>query len=160
MTIYVFTVSICIIELLQWVITWTAISSEFRVINWLCQHNCGTWWRIGRVEAFRPEGRGFESRSRRHAGTVGKSLTRSCLWRFSVKLRHSIRAMSEALMISDGLEEALYKWPEWMNEFKVRKQSRGTKNNSSIIVCLFLSWTLLVWHTYWSVKSLQLRCKL
>ena len=44
-------------------------------------------WSIGRVEAFRPEGRGFESRSSRHVGTLGMSLTCSCLWRFGVKLR-------------------------------------------------------------------------
>ena len=59
---------------------------------------CETWWRIGRVEAFRPKGRGFESRSNRDVGTLGKSITRSCLWRFGVKLRHSIRAMSGALV--------------------------------------------------------------
>src|SRR6218665_3059821 len=41
-------------------------------------------WLIGRVRAFRPEGRGVESHSRRHVGTLGKSLTRSCLWRFGV----------------------------------------------------------------------------
>ena len=68
---------------------------------------CGTWWRIGRVEAFWPEGHGFESRSRHHVGTLGKSLTHSCLWRFGVKLRHSIRAMSRALLSSSELEEAL-----------------------------------------------------
>src|SRR6218665_2237094 len=37
---------------------------------------------------------GFESRSSCHVGTLGKSFTRSCLWRFGVKLRHSIRAVS------------------------------------------------------------------
>ena len=50
---------------------------------------CGTWWRIGRVEAFRLEGHGFESRSSHHIEILGKSFTRSCLWRFSVKLHHS-----------------------------------------------------------------------
>ena len=65
------------------------------------------WRRIGRVEAFWPEGRGFESRSSRHVGTLGK-------WRFGVKLRHGIRAVSGALLSSRGLEEALYKWPEWI----------------------------------------------
>ena len=37
-------------------------------------------WRIGRVEAFRLEDHGFESRSSRHAETLGKSLC-SYLWR-------------------------------------------------------------------------------
>src|SRR6218665_1929555 len=45
---------------------------------------CGTWWRIGRDDAFRPENRGFESRSYRHIGTLGTSFTYSCLQRFGV----------------------------------------------------------------------------
>ena len=71
------------------------------------QHNpelC-TWWRIGRVKTFRPECRGFESS--RHVRTLGKSFTRSSLWRFGIKLRHSIRAVSGALLSSSGLEETL-----------------------------------------------------
>src|SRR6218665_28269 len=70
---------------------------------------CGVkmWWCIGRVEAFRPKGRGCESRSSRHVGTLSKSLTRSYLWRFGVKLPHSIRAVSGALLSGGGLEEAL-----------------------------------------------------
>ena len=55
-----------------------------------------TWWRIGWGDSFQPEGRGFNSRSSRHIGTLGKSLTQSCLWRFGMKLRHSIRAVSGA----------------------------------------------------------------
>ena len=35
----------------------------------------GHWWHIGRVDAFRLEGRGSESRSSRHVGTLGKSFT-------------------------------------------------------------------------------------
>ena len=62
---------------------------------------------IGRVDAFRPKGRGFESRSSRHVGTLGKSFARSCLWRLGVKLRHSIRAVSGASLSSNELKEAL-----------------------------------------------------
>jgi len=40
---------------------------------------CGTWWRLGSDDDFQPEGRGFDSRSSRHAGTLGKSFTCSCL---------------------------------------------------------------------------------
>ena len=69
--------------------------------------SCGSWWLIGRFDAVRPKGRGFESRSGRHVGTLGKSRTRSCLWRFGVKLRRSLRAVSGALPSSSGLEEAL-----------------------------------------------------
>src|SRR6218665_660573 len=53
-------------------------------------------------------GRGFESCSRRHAGTLGKkSFTRSCLWHFGMKRRHSIRAVSGVPRSSRGLEEAI-----------------------------------------------------
>src|SRR6218665_533123 len=37
------------------------------------------WWRLGCVDSFQPEGRGFDSRSSRHVGTLGKSFTCSCL---------------------------------------------------------------------------------
>ena len=70
----------------------------------------GTWgtsWGICWVDCFQPEGRGFNSRSSRHVETLGKSLTHSCLWRFGVKIRHSIRAVSGALLSRSGLEEAL-----------------------------------------------------
>ena len=68
---------------------------------------CGTWWRIGWVDSFELEGRGFDSCSSHHVGTLGKSLTHSCLWRFGVKLWHSIRAVLRALLSRNGLEEAL-----------------------------------------------------
>jgi len=42
--------------------------------------------KIGRVDAYRPEDHGFKSRSSCHVGTLGKSFTHSCLWRFGVKL--------------------------------------------------------------------------
>ena len=32
-------------------------------------------WRIGRVDAFRPKGHGFDSHSSRHVGPLGKSFT-------------------------------------------------------------------------------------
>src|SRR6218665_656851 len=54
-----------------------------------------------------PKGLGFDSRFSRHVGTLGKSFTRNCLWCFSVKLRHSIHAVSGAPLSISGLEEAL-----------------------------------------------------
>ena len=42
-----------------------------------------------------------------HIWTLAKSFTPSCLWRFSVKLRHSIRAVSGVPLSSSGLEEVL-----------------------------------------------------
>ena len=84
------------------------------------QYKCGAWWLIGRIDAFRPEGRGFKSHSRRHAATLGKSFTRSCLWGLGLKLRHSrpIRAVSGAALSSSELEEALKKIV-WMSEWNV-----------------------------------------
>jgi len=49
---------------------------------------------------------GVDSHSSRHVGTLGKSFAHGCLWRF-VKLRHSIRVVSGALLRSSELEEAL-----------------------------------------------------
>src|SRR6218665_992373 len=42
----------------------------------VCESVCGAWWLIGRVESCRPDGRGFQSNSSRHVGTVGKQFTR------------------------------------------------------------------------------------
>ena len=67
----------------------------------------GRVWRIGRDDAFCPKSHGFDSRSRHHEGTLGKSLTHNCLLRFGMKFRHSIRAVSGAPLNSSGLEEAL-----------------------------------------------------
>src|SRR6218665_3398945 len=39
---------------------------------------------VVRFGAFCLEGRRFESRSSRHVGTLGKSFTHSCMWRFGV----------------------------------------------------------------------------
>ena len=67
----------------------------------------GRGWCIGRVDDLRPKGNGFDSRSSPHVGTLGKSFTHSCLWRFGVKFRHSIRAVSGAPLSSSGFEGAL-----------------------------------------------------
>ena len=67
----------------------------------------GRVWRIGSDDAFRSKGHGFDSRSSRHLGTLGKSFTHSCLLRFGVKFRHSVRAVSGAPRNISGLEEAL-----------------------------------------------------
>jgi len=40
---------------------------------------CKAWWRFGRVDDFQPKGRGFDFRSSRHVGTLGKSFTWHCL---------------------------------------------------------------------------------
>ena len=72
--------------------------------------NCWTSYFVnynGKVDAFRQKGHGFNSRSSRHVGTLGKSFTHSSLRRFGVKLRYSIRAVLRAPLSSSGLEEAL-----------------------------------------------------
>ena len=63
----------------------------------------GRVWRISRVDAFRPN----DSRSSHHIGTLGKSFTHSCLWRFGVKFWHSICAVSGVPLSSSGPEEVL-----------------------------------------------------
>ena len=72
-----------------------------------CNHFVGRVWRIGLVDAFRPKGHGFDSRSSRHVETLGKSLTHNCLWRFGVKFRHRIRDVSGVRLSSSGLKKAL-----------------------------------------------------
>jgi len=44
------------------------------------------------------------SRSVRRVESLGKSFTRSGLWRLGVKLGHRIRAVSEAPLFSSGLK--------------------------------------------------------
>ena len=63
--------------------------SEARNPCWIC----GARWLIGRFGDFRPKGHGFASRSSHHVGTLDKSFTSSCLWRFGVKLRHSLSVL-------------------------------------------------------------------
>ena len=67
------------------------------------------WWLTGRFNDFHPKGRRFESRPSGHVGTLGKSFTRSCLWRFGMKPLHSNHAVLGALMNSSGFEEVLQK---------------------------------------------------
>src|SRR6218665_2513417 len=51
---------------------------HMRCYVWSVEHeHCGAWWLIGRFDTFRSEGRGFESRSGHHVGTLGKFFTRS-----------------------------------------------------------------------------------
>ena len=47
------------------------------------------WWLSMIFGALRPEGRWFESHSSCHVGTLGKSFTHSCLWRFGVTFLHN-----------------------------------------------------------------------
>ena len=77
------------------------------VLNRDHRTGCGAGWLIGRFVVFSPKGHGLKSRSSHHVKILGKSFTRNCLWRFGVKLRHSIRAVSGAHLISSGLEDAL-----------------------------------------------------
>ena len=77
------------------------------ISEWPPMPLCGAWWRISWVYAYRSKGHGFDSPSSRHVGTLSKSFTDSCLWRFSVKFRHSIRTVSGAPLSGSGLEEML-----------------------------------------------------
>ena len=58
---------------------WTPLSSGYQKLIRGHALARGTWWRLGWDGDFQPEGRGFDSRSSRHVGTLGKSFTCSCL---------------------------------------------------------------------------------
>jgi len=77
----------------------------------------GTWWRLGWVDNFQPEGRGFDSCSSRHVGTLGKSFTYSCLCASAWNADTVSVLQSGAPLSSRGLEGALWKCPKWMNEW-------------------------------------------
>ena len=65
-------------RLLQWVSS-EILDQEVSTSPLLDSDFCyGAWWLSGRFGALGPEGRRFESHSSRHAGTLDKSLTRSC----------------------------------------------------------------------------------
>ena len=85
----------------------TALKNQIVTVNSIVFRKRYSVANFGRVETSQPEGRGFQSRSIRHVGTLDKSLTSSCLCRFGVKLRHTIRAVSGALLSSSRLEKAL-----------------------------------------------------
>src|SRR6218665_2983422 len=98
----------------QWLAHQFGMSSLCRSAHSLelfLRHSSLNLWNVGGalVESmpFRPEGHGFDSRSSRHVGTLGKSFTHSCLRCFGVNFRHSIRAVSGAPLSSSGLESAL-----------------------------------------------------
>src|SRR6218665_2758291 len=71
------------------------------------------WWHIGRVDAFGPGVRGFESHSSRHARYLGQVLH----LQLPVAIR---RVISDTVSIAvvgsasefSGLKEALYKYPQ------------------------------------------------
>ena len=86
----------------------TSIPAIHQVLREYVEY-CGAWWLGGMFDALGPEGHRFESQSSQPAGTQSKSFTHSCLWRFGVKFRHSIRAVSGAPLSSSGLEEVLQK---------------------------------------------------
>ena len=111
----------------------------YHVVSLLCFSNrqlCRAWWLIVRFDAFRPKGFEFESRSNRHVG----SFSCSCLWRFGVKLRHSIRAVSGAPLSSTVLNRRYRNWlNEWMN-----LRSSLTLIDTSQVVCQQYGWKSII----------------
>ena len=61
----------------NWVDAW--IWTDGRTGRWMDGHRA--LWLIDRFGAFLPKGRGLESHSSRHVGTLGKSFTHNCLRR-------------------------------------------------------------------------------
>src|SRR6218665_4164147 len=74
--------------------------------------NCIDMWGVGGalVEST-PNCHGFDFRSSRLVGTLGKSFTHSCLWRFDVKFQHSIRAVSERFRVVVDLKRRQWRRP-------------------------------------------------
>ena len=111
---------------------------EYKIFWWIEQWvlwDVVGWWRFGRVNAFPPKGRGFESRSSRHVGTLGKSFTHSCLWRFLL--------CRERLWIVEDLNSRYRNGPnEWVAP---RRPKRGHKIASDVPLNLgvFLSLRLI-----------------
>ena len=75
------------------------------MLSWIIYcvvHNCGTWWHIGWGDYFQPKGRGLGSS--RHARTLGKSFTYSCLcasaWNSDVNVFSHL--LSAAYMMTSG----------------------------------------------------------
>src|SRR6218665_3119573 len=89
----------------------------------LLKQHLGHVWRIGRVDAFRPKGHGFDSRSSHHVVTLGKSFTHSCLWRFGMKFRHSM-CREHLWVIVDWKKHYRNSLNERMNEHLKRKKRR------------------------------------
>jgi len=78
-----------------WSTTWIPKSIEIQIEEiyyYMILFQAGSWYR---------------SCSSCHVGTLGKSFTRKCLWRFSAKLWYSIRAVLGAPLGGSGLEGAL-----------------------------------------------------
>ena len=77
----------------------------------------GTWWRLGWDDDFQPEGHGFDCRSSRHIGTLGKSCTCSCLcasaWNSDTVF---VWCSRERLWVVEDLKERYRNGRnEWMN---------------------------------------------
>ena len=76
----------------------------------------GTWWRLGWVDYFQPEGRGFDSRSSRHVyGPWASPLpTVACALRRKTPIQYPC-CSRERLWVVEDLKGR--KCPEWMNEW-------------------------------------------
>ena len=92
------------------IFTW----SKFRVIH---KDTSGTWWRIGWGDYSQPEGRGFDSRSSRHVGTLGKSFTCSCLCaRRETPIQYPCCSRERLWVVEDLNGRYRNGRNEWMNE--------------------------------------------
>ena len=103
------------------------------------------WWRLGRVEAFWPEGRGFESCSSRRVGTLGSpSLTVVC-GASACKLQHSVNCCGRerfwnAHAVRSAIEMDQYNTIQWK------------RNRSVVIHCT--TPTFVVFHAYCWIRSI------
>src|SRR6218665_3014251 len=79
------------------------------IVEFVVTH-CGAWWRIGRVDVFRPVGRGFESRSSRHLRDLHLQLpvARACKLRYSVNNCCDRERFLKAHAVSNAIEMDKY----------------------------------------------------
>ena len=108
-------------------------------IDYRHHDNFGACRRIGWFDTFQPEGRGFESRSIRHVGTLDKSFTRSCLWRLGIKPgRVSVLCRERIWVVVDlkrryrnGLDKWMNEWITW--DWNVRLVSPNSPDTTTLI---------------------------
>ena len=74
----------------------------------------GAWWYIGRVNAFRPLGHGFDSRSSRHVETS----THRCRWNSGTLSELCREHLWVVVNLKRRYRNSLDEWTnEWMNEY-------------------------------------------
>ena len=125
-------------------------------------HTFGAWWRIGRVNEFRQEGRGFESLSGRHV--YGHWASPSLIVACSVsacKLRHSVNCCDREHFRKAHARRRAIEMDKYNTHTHLRRSSNLTAYYSSLLNSLIRFDPLLRrWSETcaWVVTHLLCRC--